>query len=301
MFTQTSQKLFLLACLLLLILPIMAQENLPIPESTAEFTASFTDDLTITPSPTNTATITATSTLAPETTELSESNASPEATEDNNTTPEMTAEATDSPETQVATPEATAESTETLTATNTSIATPITITPVPDRVLRGRVRYQTGENHSGISIRAWSEQGWASQTISDEQGFYNLELISSLSFQIEFSAPSYLSHIIMLVPGDSPSVITLMAGDLNADDCVESQDLELLLTQFDRADTPDTDLNFDGMTDVFDLVILTANMSLACDALQTSNATPDNTTLNPAVSPPAEQTASMVTGTPAMP
>jgi hypothetical protein len=248
-FFQRAIFIFLLSGVFL---PLLAQEG---SSASGESTESVLSDSTWTPSPSPTSTETPSPTPMP--TEVT-AEATEVATIESSATPELTPEVT----------EASAESTEAIVeSTETLIVLSTTASPTlgADRIMTGRVSYQIGETHAGILIRADDGAGWESSAISDEQGIYEIALRSDRAFRLDFSATLYLDQSLWIVAGDSAPSVILLGGDLNGDTCINSLDLELLVSQFDKAQSAETDINLDGMTDVIDLVILTTNMNPDCE------------------------------------
>jgi hypothetical protein len=250
-YSQFFQKAIFICLLFGVFLPLLAQEG---NSQTEESTESVFPSETLTPSPTSSETPFPSpppTEATAETTELSSTAESSEATE-------AIVEAT---EASIEITEASLELTETLVVPSPS-ASP---TLGADRMMRGRVTYQIGENHAGILIQADDGAGWQSSAVSDEQGVYEIALRSDRPFRLDFSAKLYLRQSLWTVAGDSAPAVQLLGGDLNGDNCINSLDLNLLLPQFDKAQSAETDINLDGMTDVIDLVILTTNMNADCE------------------------------------
>jgi hypothetical protein len=250
-YSHFFQRVIFICLLFGVFLPLLAQEG---NFQTGESTESVFPSETLTPSPTSSETPFPSpppTEATAETTELSSTAESSEATE-------AIVEAT---EASIEITEASLELTETLVVPSPS-ASP---TLGADRLMRGRVTYQIGENHAGILIQADDGAGWQSSAVSDEQGVYEIALRSDRPFRLDFSAKLYLRQSLWIVAGDSAPAVQLLGGDLNGDNCINSLDLNLLLPQFDKTQMPDSDLNFDGMTDVIDLVLLTANMNPDCE------------------------------------
>jgi hypothetical protein len=247
-YSHFFQRAIFICLLFGVFLPLLAQEG---SSQSGESTESVLPTWTFTPSPT---------TAPTEATAESTENLSPRA--ESTEAPESTEAIVEATEASIEVTEAVVELTETLVVPSPS-ASP---TLGADRMMRGRVSYQIGENHGGILIQADDGAGWQSSAVSDAQGIYEIALRSDRAFRLDFSAKLYLRQSLWIVAGDSAPAVQLLGGDLNGDACINSLDLNLLLPQFDKANTADTDINFDGMTDVIDLVILTTNIDPLCEA-----------------------------------
>jgi hypothetical protein len=236
--------------------PLLAQEAIP-SETPFELSPTWTESST--PIPTATINLEASQTSSPQ---MLVNSALPEVSaEASEASPELTAVLVEAELTIEATEAVFETIIPSFTPTSTSTPNP-TASPMPDRILRGRVTYQVGQNHAGILITAHNADGWQTSTHSDELGIYSLDIYSASAYTLEFSAPLYLSQQIWLVPGDSPAAVILLGGNINSDTCINQLDLDLLKLHYELDSS--TDIDRDGHTDASDLAILTGNYDASC-------------------------------------
>lgn len=239
------------------------------PELTAELSSTAIPTLTPSPSPTAiplevTAEVTAEATEA-----LAESTA--EVTE---YPVESTAEAT---ETSSAAPESTNafEVTAEVTEAAESTATASPALDIDLMVLRGEVQFQNRPEHSRILIRVLTLDGQlVSEAESNERGVFSLPAPAEMPFILLIEAPLHRAIRLELLPSDAMPSVILAGGDLDNDGCINDSDMQALLLHYGFADTPTTDINADGRTDLADLAILTGNFSRDCGVLAESTESP---------------------------
>jgi len=121
----------------------------------------------------------------------------------------------------------------------------------------GVLNLQGRTDHSGVMIS--SSDGQQAETGAD--GRFNLPGGDRLSF----SFPGYLSAQAEIAAGQSSAgeatdlgALTLLAGDVNADNLIDILDLAYIGGHYDGAD-PVADLNGDGQVDIIDLVLAAGN------------------------------------------
>ena len=134
--------------------------------------------------------------------------------------------------------------------------------------LAGSVRLQgrSGEDHLGTEITFFQngvpvEPGVT--TFAD--GSYSSALTPG-TYELVASHPGWLSELIEFVIGEDVvpvalSTITLLAGDADADEDIDSADLALFQSTFNEAPPPDvhSDFNGDGRSGLFDLALAGRN------------------------------------------
>jgi hypothetical protein len=289
------QRLFFIFVGVFLVLPVLAQvDSTATPDSslltptepttlTPTWTATFTPEFTATPLPSATPevieiiapTLEVTAEVTAEVTELVEVTAevSPEidvilpvASPSLEITvevmqPEVTLEVTAeiTPEiTEVveATPEVTAE---VIVPTVNSLAT---ATPggMALRFVQGIVTYQNRASSAGIEVMIWSEDDvLLSLATTNDSGIYSVPIPADQPYWMSADGELHQATRMHVEIDQLMPPLTLAGGDLDDDGCIGQADLDMLIRNYDLAQTPATDINADGMTNLSDLAILTGN------------------------------------------
>jgi hypothetical protein len=124
------------------------------------------------------------------------------------------------------------------------------------KFVAGMLALEGRTDHSGIIVTNAAGQ----QTETQTDGSFSIVGGGPLSFE----HPGYLAGQADLPPGNAESqstglgTMTLLAGDVNADDVVDILDLVYVAQQYGSADTL-ADLNADGRVDILDLVLSAGN------------------------------------------
>jgi hypothetical protein len=246
--------------LALLVLPLVAQDA-PVPSPDAvtpvEVSATSTPEATIAAE--------VTSTLEP----------SPLA--------ERTAEATDAVQ---PTAEVTAVVETDIVPTDAPSVTssPTVLTVLPDTTattgwlrVQGSAEYQhrVTQDHSGILIEVFSAERYLlSSAYTDAVGQYEV-IVPDQPYWLVASAAGHQQVAGVVQAGTLPLPIILPGGDLDADGCVTTVDLEMMHNHLDGIMLiTDTDFNQDGETTVADLVILAGNIKPMCEVFVRTQAAP---------------------------
>ena len=127
----------------------------------------------------------------------------------------------------------------------------------PPAVVTGRVHLQGRTDHSGATV---SINGYSTTTNPDGSLFLDLP---AGTYTIIASIPGYL-------PAAKPDVVleggvthvletvTLLGGDVSGDGVINAADLARIAANFNTPD-PDSDINADGLVDIYDLVLAGLN------------------------------------------
>lgn len=174
----------------------------------------------------------------------------------------------------------------TVSGTHTMIPVSPTVQPtatiggLPLRFIQGIARYQ---NHvtddAGIQVQIFDDDlTLVSDVVTNADGIYNVAVPLDSNFWIQVSAWGHRTDRIYITDSEAPPEFTLLAGDLNDDECINFDDLRLI--QVDAEVTP-IDLNDDGIIDLADVALLAGNLKPACvvtvEPTATISPTPDAT------------------------
>jgi hypothetical protein len=184
------------------------------------------------------------------------------------TTPEMT------PESSEATPEMTPESSEATPEMTQEIIAISSITPtatpggIPLIVISGLIQYQSRSSHEDIEIHILNMQNvLLSVAQTNESGIFTVPIPAQEAFLLIADAPLHRRLEVIIEPHTILPALTLIGGDLNDDNCINQNDINLLLMAYERINSVQTDINADGITDLSDLAILTGNYDGSCQIL----------------------------------
>ncbi len=121
--------------------------------------------------------------------------------------------------------------------------------------LSGRVLLQGRTDHSGTVVKL---DGGTSVT-TNANGQYSFASTSG-SHTLTFSHVSYLGHTVTTANSAVP-VITLLGGNVNADNCINILDLSTVAAQFGSTSPSPAaaDINHDGKVDIVDVVLVGKN------------------------------------------
>ncbi len=157
----------------------------------------------------------------------------------------------------------------------------LTSSGTPDASLmmvQGIAYFQNREAGEGIDIQALDGSAAViGSGTTDADGLYILTLPPQDSYTLIIDAPLHLPSEVSAGPDDPIPTVILMGGDLNDDGCVGPTDLALLIPNFNLADTVETDITGDGITDLSDLAILTGNYQPDCEVVPLDEPTPTPT------------------------
>ena len=137
-----------------------------------------------------------------------------------------------------------------------------TIGGLPLRYIQGIARYQNRvTDDSGILLQVYGEDlTLISETTTNEQGIYNLPVPIDEAFWVVFSAEGHLTERLYIAEADSLADVTLLAGDLNADDCINFNDMNLL----QQSEGEQSDFNDDDEENLSDVAMLAGNLNPDC-------------------------------------
>jgi hypothetical protein len=120
-------------------------------------------------------------------------------------------------------------------------------------------------------VSVWDLDGaLLSVTETNARGVFSLPAPADRDFVLLIEAPLHRSLRLELSPNAPLPPLVLAGGDLNADDCVNRADMDILLANYEQADSATSDINSDGLTDLSDLAILTGNYEASCGLLPES-------------------------------
>jgi hypothetical protein len=158
-----------------------------------------------------------------------------------------------------------------------------TIGGLPLRYIQGIALYQ---NHvtddSGILLQVYTEELiLVSEITTNTEGIYNIAVPMDGAFWILFSAEWHRAERIYVTEAEGLADLTLMAGDLNDDECINFDDFYLIQSQFNTSDNTLFDLNDDTQTDLSDVAMLAGNLNPSCVAEIEATSTP--ATLTPTI------------------
>ena len=93
-------------------------------------------------------------------------------------------------------------------------------------------------------------------------------------FRVKVKFPTMLSRAVDVAPGDGRiiEVPPMILGDADGDNCITPDDLQLVMEQFGQGgefapEVPSSDVNFDGLVDFQDQLIVQQNMGLCGQAI----------------------------------
>jgi hypothetical protein len=265
MLQGSSRFIFLALVIILIVLPVISQETNFQVDMT--LTASVSPTASMTPSPTTT--------IAEITPELS---LSPSPTIPSEVTVEVTdapvAENTATESAELHLPETTdaVEVTQEIvipseTATSEILAT-ATIGAIPMEILLGSVEYQNRKDHSGIRIQIFTEGDvFLSEAESNAEGIFSLAVPAEESFIVLIEAPLHRAIRLLAEPNIGLPPLVLAGGDLDGNGCINFADMNQLISHYESANSPETDINADGQSNSSDLAILTGNLESACELI----------------------------------
>lgn len=305
MFQRFNLIIFTILLMILIVVPVISQDQIaqvtlsPSPTLSPSFTPSMTPsetpsitpssteimlEFTATPSPSPSETqAEVTAELSPEVTEISTDFTETAAPE---TSSEVTAEATEAiAETEEVVATETVERTEAVEVTEAVEETEAvteavtesmaTVTATPGayvlKVLRGQVRYQNRAEQTGISVAVLTLDGvLLSLTETNARGVFSIAAPAEVSFVLLIEAPLHRSLRLNMNPDEELPRLVLAGGDLNGDSCINHADMDLLLGNYERENSPISDINANGITDLSDLAILTGNFDGSCGVVAES-------------------------------
>jgi len=168
------------------------------------------------------------------------------------------------------------------TISATVISTPITPTiqptatigAIPLQYVQGIARYQNNAlGNSGIQLQIIADDDTLiSDVLTNEDGIYSVAVPLEGAYQMVFSARAHRTERLTLTAVDPISEVTLSAGDLNSDGCINLADFALMQAQL-TLDDEVVDLNGDGLMDIADTAMLAGNLDAYCNNI-TPTATP---------------------------
>jgi hypothetical protein len=166
----------------------------------------------------------------------------------------------------------------TVTATD-ALSTPAVV------LVQGSAVYQqhVTDDHSGILIEVFSAERYLlSSAYTDSLGQYALA-VPNEPYWLVASAAGHQEIAGVVQTGALPPAIVLPGGDLDADGCITTTDMDMLLDHLNGAVLiANADLNQDGAATIADLAILTGNIKPLCEIFVRIHATPAVPTLSDA-------------------
>ena len=261
MLQSSSRFVFIALVIILIVLPVISQETISQLDMT--LTASMSATATVTPSSTPEITPEVTMEVSPSPTATITIEASAEITE---IPAEVTApaESTESAEITEAV-EVTEEVLSPTEAPATEILATATLGTIPMEVLNGSVQYQSRTEHSGIVIQIFTQDNrLLSAAETNSKGIFSVAVPAEENYIVLVQAPLHRSIRLIAEAGIGLPPLVMAGGDLNGDGCINYADMDTLLASYDRANTPETDINADGKSDLSDLAILTGNFDADC-------------------------------------
>jgi hypothetical protein len=129
--------------------------------------------------------------------------------------------------------------------------------------ITGHAFMQGRTNHTGIGVEASRPPFFTASTLTAADGSYAFANAPAGMYEFLLEHDLYLAaHITNCDTGVgtsfSPPPITLLGGDLNADQAINIMDLAYCGAVFGTA-TPDADINADGIVNLLDLVLIGIN------------------------------------------
>ncbi|MFQ6101063.1 MAG: carboxypeptidase regulatory-like domain-containing protein [Anaerolineae bacterium] len=152
-------------------------------------------------------------------------------------------------------------------------AIPIDSTSVPDitvtypGTIEGTVQRQgTRTDNAGVEIVAQATGGVLTTTTTTTNGSFSMELPLGGTYAVNASYPGYLhaQKDSVYVVGTTVDIGTtkLVAGDVNADNCINILDIVSIIGKFGQTGLPISDpqdINDDGTINIFDLTVAAGN------------------------------------------
>ena len=152
---------------------------------------------------------------------------------------------------------------------------------------------------SGVLLQVYADDlTLISEATTNADGVYNLAVPMEGAFWMVFSADGHRTERFYISgTGGLADDVTLLAGDLNDDQCINFDDLNLMRSQFNTSGDL-FDLNDDAQTDLSDIAMLAGNLNPSCvvavEITSTPNATITQTMQQPtATSPTATESATI--------
>jgi outer membrane biosynthesis protein TonB len=122
-----------------------------------------------------------------------------------------------------------------------------------------------GNNWSGATARVGtSDQTTLTEAaLTDVQGNFNIENVSTGLQTVTADAPGYLSAVCsnanVIAPQTVLNPAALLAGDINGDDLIDIVDAATVGTNFGQIGTNAADITQDDAVDIFDIVLVSVN------------------------------------------
>jgi len=144
------------------------------------------------------------------------------------------------------------------------------------RYIQGIATYQNHvSNDAGILLQIYTDDLiFVSEGKTNPDGIYNIAVPMERAFWMVFSAEGYRTERIYNTESVALSDITLLAGDLNGDECINADDIALMRGQFHPSNTV-FDLNDDKKIDISDVAMLAGNLNPECIQKIEITSTPD--------------------------
>ena len=163
------------------------------------------------------------------------------------------------------------------------------------RYIQGIANYQNRvTDDAGILLQIYdNDLTLVSEVKTNIDGIYNIAVPMEGAFWMVFSAEGYRTERIYNTETVGLADVTLLAGDLNADECINFDDITLMRGEFDNSNTL-FDLNDDKQIDISDVAMLAGNLNPDCVVNIEATSTPEATFT--AISPTLE--SSFLTPTP---
>ena len=132
-----------------------------------------------------------------------------------------------------------------------------TLAVVGRGIIQGYIYLQGRTDHSGATV---SINGHSTTTNPD--GNFSLEVAPG-TYTVSASMPSYLTDEILTIVVQAGEIvdvgtITLLGGDADHDGDIDADDLVRIAAHFNASDGT-SDINGDGLVDIFDLVLVGRN------------------------------------------
>ncbi|QPC81342.1 hypothetical protein G4Y79_16770 [Phototrophicus methaneseepsis] len=167
---------------------------------------------------------------------------------------------------QITTIEATPTSGITPTIEITPTSLPVaTVPPTPTGIPLSRLHGQILSYNPSMVARISSATG-TQDVVVQADGSFTLELPQG-TYELTVTAPQHLPHtqsFILIEPDMSLQAIMLTAGDLDGNGTIDQQDLDIIRAcygQLTSSAPAAFDLNQDSIIDIYDLAIISSNMS----------------------------------------
>jgi len=130
--------------------------------------------------------------------------------------------------------------------------------------VQGRALMEGRSNHSGSSV---SIVGWGTPDTTDSGGWYWFGNVVNGTYDVTMGHSLYLSSTLTTctVSGSGTVTlpdVTLLGGDLNADNVIDILDLSFAAAHFNQ-NFPAADITANGIVDVYDIVLIGKNFKVA--------------------------------------